>query len=1706
MAASMTAPVFAAASALPTAESEVVSNAEAPAAQEEQSAEVAAETAATNLAQNKTVVLRAKDGTSVSNENHAVKLAVDGKHDNAGQHVQMDQNKAPNQPYYIQVDLEQLSNIQSVKLWRYWDDSRKYHKTVVVTAKKEADFADASKCTILFNADKGNVCGFGNGTAEEYSETADGKTFDVTTTTQARFVRVYMQGSNKNDDGHVVELEVMGTPAETKPEPDAGEQYVAINKTIMKDSADDNGHEKKAGENDGPASQAFDDTNKLWHSKYNKSTTDGNPFTIKWNVVANPVADAPVNVGKITYHGRSNNGNWEKVRVLVTSSEAGKDERAVWTEVYNGDVTSNSANRYTTDIVFSKVMPATAVKVEVLRGSNGFACAQELEVYKDTKAVVEQPEQTAALTGKEVSTKLDQKLTGDIRTNSENALTNDKKEGPAKLAFDGDENTRWHSNYASEATKEYPYYIGWGLDQPRWVSGIEYVKRAVPNGKWKNFRVWGKLDNQPGKQWPGNATGAWAGEVGEQHQGWTLLYDGSEANWADDTKREMIDFHEAYNVNYLAVEVLGPKMDKATGDFAAAPEIYTYTMVDPAAASRAELRAAYAAADTRKGTLKQADYEEASWATMAKTLTDAKKVLDNEDAKAEQLSAQLALVRDAFDGLKPVAGKIVPWGHEGGTTVDTPFPKPEATPKFVSEHVRIPGLITLNNGWLAASIDARWNHHGDHGNIDTLFSVSEDGGKTWTYNFPNYFNDTIDEQKDHAANLMDPVLVQDKGGRIYLLVDAFPGGHAIHGLAPYHPGTDGGFVDVNGTQRLAVYRKHHDQMNDQYDYYVGDFAADENALQGKQLAPVVAKGAEANTASYYVDQWYNLYDVNKEAMYCAQIGSDKYVQQNLFYENAALHVRSATFLWLVTSDDNGKTWSAPKILNNHPKNSNCKFNGVGPGAGLRFQSGKDEVIILPTYVNPNEHSGFVYSYDRGETWISAPNVPGGSSESAMVQISDTVARKFVRDGNSNVAYYDYTWHPETKTFTVGQLATVSGAHKTQNNQVSAIRYREDLYGKPTILLSTAAGDAGNREKGRVYVMTVESNGSMKVVGHKQISKGNPKYKDYHYSSLTEMPNGDVALLYEDQCNHYMGEGSRGTVKFMVIPKADLIPQEQGFDMFVGETKSYDGQVTVDDESIVSKQNEVASETGTKGLKGTNSTFNGDGMLLSKAMYTFTEKGEGKYVIQGTAEDGTPVYLAIRNGSGNGYPFNTVEKPVEVMPYGNNTFDFKDEGTNNGRKEPGFLYLWDKTKNSYRFDINSKTDPNCHFELYRLAENNQKASAEIPGFVRVNTMKEIQSGEKYLIVGQRDGMRFAVKPDNRKDNYYRQVLKVTDQTMTQQTVTGTTLTAKKPGVTYVTVGNTVQKVTVADAKLAGASLSLAGNIGVNFYYRFAESLKDVENLVVDITINDDTKDAITQYQLKLKDGVKITKENCGAGNEAMIGCYKLTAPVTARQMTNTITATVKNGTKVVRKDTYSVRQYAKTILDGEYPEQTKEMVEDMLYYGAQMQQYKEYKTTDLATSVLKEDQLAALDAKAEAVTAETLASYQESVTGRINGLTLNTASLQLRSGTGVDFYFTLAENENLAAYTFTCNGKVLTPTFDADSHKGYLEVSDISADKLGEKFTLNITKGNETCNIQYSPMCYARKVLSAQTDAQLVKVVQAMYLYNQAACTIKNTGI
>jgi hypothetical protein len=87
-----------------------------------------------------------------------------------------------------------------------------------------------------------------------------------------------------------------------------------------------------------------------------------------------------------------------------------------------------------------------------------------------------------------------------------------------------------------------------------------------------------------------------------------------------------------------------------------------------------------------------------------------------------------------------------------GTTVGQPF----AAGTAGSTNFRIPGLVTLDNGRVVATIDARWSWAADAGGIDTLVSVSDDNGANWTYTgeyalelivYPEY----ADEQNIYAT-------------------------------------------------------------------------------------------------------------------------------------------------------------------------------------------------------------------------------------------------------------------------------------------------------------------------------------------------------------------------------------------------------------------------------------------------------------------------------------------------------------------------------------------------------------------------------------------------------------------------------------------------------------------------------------------------------------------------------------------------------------------------------------------------------------------------------------------------------------------------------------------------------------------------------------------------------------------------------------------
>ena len=112
-------------------------------------------------------------------------------------------------PQHVTIDLGAEYEIYAILFWHYHKQARVY-LDVVVQVADDPDFI--TNVRTLFNNDNDNSSGLGIGKDMHYVETAEGKLIDAKGV-QARYVRLYSNGSSSDDLNHYVEVEVFGTPA-----------------------------------------------------------------------------------------------------------------------------------------------------------------------------------------------------------------------------------------------------------------------------------------------------------------------------------------------------------------------------------------------------------------------------------------------------------------------------------------------------------------------------------------------------------------------------------------------------------------------------------------------------------------------------------------------------------------------------------------------------------------------------------------------------------------------------------------------------------------------------------------------------------------------------------------------------------------------------------------------------------------------------------------------------------------------------------------------------------------------------------------------------------------------------------------------------------------------------------------------------------------------------------------------------------------------------------------------------------------------------------------------------------------------------------------------------------------------------------------------------------------------------------------------------
>jgi sialidase-1 len=214
--------------------------------------------------------------------------------------------------------------------------------------------------------------------------------------------------------------------------------------------------------------------------------------------------------------------------------------------------------------------------------------------------------------------------------------------------------------------------------------------------------------------------------------------------------------------------------------------------------------------------------------------------------------------------------------------------------------------------------------------------------------------------------------------------------------------------------------------------------------------------------------------------------------------------------FLTHSDDDGRTWGAPREVTRSVKRPEAGSLASGPGVGIQLRRGPHRGrLVVPFNEGPwgDWHVYAAFSDDGGATWRygePAPSPgPGMGNEVQVVERVDgtlllnarnqggarcrTVATS--RDGGA-------TWSP---------LADEPALPDPQC-QGTILRYTDPLDGQRSRLLFANAASAARRENGTVRLSYDE--GATWPVS-RVIHPG-----AFAYSCLTVLPGGGIGLLYE----------------------------------------------------------------------------------------------------------------------------------------------------------------------------------------------------------------------------------------------------------------------------------------------------------------------------------------------------------------------------------------------------------------------------------------------------------------------------------------------------------------------------------------------------------------------------------------------------------------
>ncbi|MFT3751110.1 MAG: exo-alpha-sialidase [Agriterribacter sp.] len=229
---------------------------------------------------------------------------------------------------------------------------------------------------------------------------------------------------------------------------------------------------------------------------------------------------------------------------------------------------------------------------------------------------------------------------------------------------------------------------------------------------------------------------------------------------------------------------------------------------------------------------------------------------------------------------------------------------------------------------------------------------------------------------------------------------------------------------------------------------------------------------------------------------------------------------------LVSSDDDGLTWSAPVNITTQVKNPVWHLYFQGPGSGIAMQNG---TLVFPSQYWDEQkkpgipHSAIIYSEDHGKTWKSGTGAKSNTTEAQVVETTPGTLMLNMRDNRgrfrsvATTTDIGKTWEEHTTSRSALADPVCMG---------SFIKVNVNIKGKQKDVLFLSNPNTALERYNMTIKASLDLGESWLPVNETLIDEN----ECYGYSSLVKIDDNTIGMLYE----------GRGDLYFVRIPVTEII--------------------------------------------------------------------------------------------------------------------------------------------------------------------------------------------------------------------------------------------------------------------------------------------------------------------------------------------------------------------------------------------------------------------------------------------------------------------------------------------------------------------------------------------------------------------------------------